>query len=318
MAKVFFSYSHKDEELRNRLQTALVMLQRQGKIETWHDRRITAGTEFEGEISTHLEEADVILLLVSPDFLASSYCYDIEMGRALERHHAGEARVIPVILRRCDWHQAPFSKLMATPPDGKPIRSYPDLDDAFQDVTDAIRRAVDMLGSEADAPASPRMLETAAERPPRTTGPRSSNLALPKRFSDVDRDRFLEECYVYVRSFFENSLEELKQRNPGIDTSFRKISEDNFSATIYRDGRELGRCWVRLGSAFGKGIAYSTSDSGNSMNEHLRVENDEYGLFLRSMGMSHNLGQQHDQKLTQEGGAEMLWGLLLNPLLHGR
>src|ERR1035437_2373407 len=134
MADVFFSYSHKDEALRDRLEVHLTMLKREGIIETWHDRRITAGDEFAGVIDARLESADLILLLVSADFLNSNYCFDVEMKRALERHAAGEARVIPIILRPCDWHSAPFGRLLAAPKDGKPIASWPDLDEAFVDV----------------------------------------------------------------------------------------------------------------------------------------------------------------------------------------
>lgn len=142
MATVFFSYCHKDEDLRDRLETHLAMLKKQGLIEAWHDRRIKAGDEFDHSISSQLNSADVILLLVSPDFLASSYCYDIEMARAMERHNAREARVIPVILRHCDWHGAPFGRLLASPKDGKPIRSWPDMDEAFLDVVKQIRAAL--------------------------------------------------------------------------------------------------------------------------------------------------------------------------------
>jgi hypothetical protein len=98
LARIFFSYSHKDEALRDRLDAHLSLMKHQGLIEGWHDRRITAGNDFAGNISDELERADIILLLVSADFIGSSYCMDIEMARALERHRAGEARVIPVIL----------------------------------------------------------------------------------------------------------------------------------------------------------------------------------------------------------------------------
>ena len=100
MAKVFFSYSHKNEDLRNELEIHLSILKRQGIIETWHDRRIDAGQEFSQEISEYLNEADIILLLVSPYFLASDYCYDVEMKRALEMHERKEAVLIPVILQQ--------------------------------------------------------------------------------------------------------------------------------------------------------------------------------------------------------------------------
>lgn len=131
MTSLFFSYSHRDEEYRDRLETSLAMLKRQGLIDTWHYLRIVAGEEFAGEIDAALERADVILLLVSPEFLASDYCYDIEMRRALERHHEGAARVIPLILRPCEWYDAPFGKLRPTPSDGKPVSRFADVDEAY-------------------------------------------------------------------------------------------------------------------------------------------------------------------------------------------
>ncbi|WP_312794540.1 toll/interleukin-1 receptor domain-containing protein [Tianweitania sp.] len=317
MAKVFFSYTHKDEELRDRLEVSLKMLQRQGLIETWHDRRIIVGDELDRAISDNLEAADVILLLVSPDFLASDYCYDVELARALERHRAGEAVVIPVILRHCDWHAAPFGKLLATPTDGKPIRAWADLDEAFQVVTVAIRKALEAKGSapQADPFRNVQRNVPPSAMPVRGAGPRSSNLAVSKRFSDRDRDQFLEEAYAYIERFFDNSLEELKMRHTDVDTSFRQISGNRFSAKIYRHGKEVSRCWVTLGEEMGKGISYSQSER-NGFNEQLRVDSDEQGLFLRSMGMSIVRTGGRDQKMTYEGGAELLWDMLISPLQY--
>jgi hypothetical protein len=143
--EVFISYSHKDEALREKLGTHLSLLRRQGVIDAWHDRRIGAGQEWAGAIDEHLNSAAVIILLISPDFLASDYCYDLEMTRALQRHDAGDARVIPVILRRADLEGAPFAKLQALPKDAKPVKSWTDEDEAFADVARGIREAVEGL-----------------------------------------------------------------------------------------------------------------------------------------------------------------------------
>jgi hypothetical protein len=105
--EVFISYSHKDELLWNELEKHLSILKRQKLILTWFDRKIGAGEEWKGQIDEHLDSAQVILLLISADFLASDYCYDIEMIHAMERHESGEARVIPIILRPVDWAGAP-------------------------------------------------------------------------------------------------------------------------------------------------------------------------------------------------------------------
>src|SRR5262249_33625189 len=121
--EVFYAYAHPDAALRTELDTHLSLLRRQGIIAGWHDRRITAGTEWAGAIDAHRQCAQIILLLVSADFLASDYCYDVELQHAMARHQAGEARVIPIILRAVEWENAPFGTLQALPQDGRPITS---------------------------------------------------------------------------------------------------------------------------------------------------------------------------------------------------
>jgi TIR domain len=118
------------------------------------------------EISEYLEKADIILLLVSADFLASDYCYDIEMQRALARHQRGDARIIPVILRPCEWQKAPFGNLLTTPTDGKPITKFENLDDAFLEVTRAIRKAADKL-RRSNLPSTPVPTGKSGRRMPR-------------------------------------------------------------------------------------------------------------------------------------------------------
>jgi len=144
---VFFSYSHKDEALRDELETHLKLLQRQGVILGWHDRRILPGSEWDHEIDHRLEQARIILLLVSADFMASDYCWDIEVERAMARHHAGEATVIPIVLRECDWTSAPFGKLQGLPKDVIPVVKHRDRDTAWADVARGIR-AVAERGNE--------------------------------------------------------------------------------------------------------------------------------------------------------------------------
>ncbi len=187
MISVFFSYSHKDEELRNELEIHLALLRRQGLISTWHDRRIGAGKDLDREISENLDGADLILLLVSPYFLASEYCYEVEMKRALERHNSGEARVIPIVLHPCDWHGAPFGHLRATPPDGKPISKFANVHEGFSAVAKDIRAAVEELrGGVAD---TPRVLEGSdSDRPRLTNEPRTSNLRVKKKFTSWSPD----------------------------------------------------------------------------------------------------------------------------------
>jgi hypothetical protein len=145
-AQLFYSYSHKDEKLRDQLETHLSTLKRENRISAWHDRRITAGTEWNGEIDEYLKNSSVILLLVTANFLASNYCHDVELRYAMEQHEKGNARVVPVILRPCDWKTTVFAKLQALPTDGRPVVSWKDRDDAFLNVVEGIRKALDEMG----------------------------------------------------------------------------------------------------------------------------------------------------------------------------
>jgi hypothetical protein len=325
MTRLFFSYSHRDEELRNELETHLAGLRRQGVIEAWHDRRIVAGSDVHDEISEHLENADIILLLVSPYFIASDYCFDVEMQRAMERHETGAARVIPVILHPSDWHDLPFGRLLATPTDGKPVSKFANQHDAFLDVTKAIRRAAEEMSS-AQGSAAQGATEGPSTRPSsnpvsRPTEPaihreiRSGNLRVKKQFTDHEKDQFLDDAFEYIANYFEGSLAELEERNPEIRTRFKRTDSNHFTAAIYADGNLASSCRIWMGGRyFSNAIAYSVSERGDdsSMNESLSVDDDGYTLFLRPMGMF--IRDPAEQKLTFEGGAESYWNKLIEPL----
>ena len=313
MTRLFLSYSHADEEYCDMLQKHLSALQHQGLIEPWHDRRIRAGDEFENVIDKQLNEADIILLLVSSDFIASRYCYEIEMKRALKRHHAGEARVVPVILRPCDWSDTPFGKLLAAPKNGKAVKLWPDIDEAFLDVVRYIKAALPRDNPPPSATdVAPAATLTSA---PIVEGPRSAKLTIRKSFTEADKDEFLDRTYTYIAVYFENSLQELQARNPDLTTRFRKIDETRFTAVVYRNGTAVSRCKITLGGMFGRSIGFSFNDqpSDNSLNENLSVDADEQHLYLKAMGMA-AYGATGDRNLTQEGAAELYWSLLMQVL----
>lgn len=140
--EVFYSYAHEDETLLDELVKHLKLLQRQGLISSWHDRRIEPGHDWADDIDLHSRSADIILLLVSADFISSEYCYGVEMKEALERHRRHEVIVIPIILRPVDWESAPFARIQALPRDGKAITTWPNRDEAFADVSRGIRNVV--------------------------------------------------------------------------------------------------------------------------------------------------------------------------------
>ena len=167
MIKVFVSYSHKDEDLRDALERHLALLKNEGTISIWYDRKILAGQEFAPAIDANSSDAQIILLLVSSDFLASSYCWGVEMKLAMRLHDSNAAKVIPVIIRACDWHSAPFGRILAVPKDGKPITSWPNMDEAFYDVAKQICSAAE----DVKRPASNSAVQPKASTPPSFSKP---------------------------------------------------------------------------------------------------------------------------------------------------
>ncbi len=157
--ELFCSYAHEDKRWLQKLETHLSLLKRQGLVSLWHDRLIAPGADWAKTLDAHLETASVILLLVSADFLASDYCYGVEMKRALERQEAGEAQVVPILVRPVDWKGAPFAHLQVLPIDAKPLASWRDEDRALADVAAGIRRVIEdvpLLAASAPRAALPR------------------------------------------------------------------------------------------------------------------------------------------------------------------
>jgi len=143
--ELFYSYSHKDEKFREELEKHLSILKKNAIIANWNFRKILAGSEWEAEIKSHLNSANIILLLISPDFMASDYCYDVEVVRAMERHKNGEALVVPVILRPILWESSPFSKLQVLPENTRPIIKWRNRDEAFLEVAKGIVKLINKV-----------------------------------------------------------------------------------------------------------------------------------------------------------------------------
>lgn len=322
---LFFSYTHVDEDLRNRLEVHLSALKRQGLISTWHDRRITAGSHVGNVIDANLDAAEVILLLVSPDFIASDYCYEREMARAIERHTRGDARVIPVILRPCDWHDLPFGKLLATPRDGKAITTWANPDEAFLDVERSIKAALKELPQRDKLTQMPSGIVSSARAPwpnavvDSLAGPRSSNLRIKKEFNDLDRDQFRQEGFEFIAKFFENSMQELANRNPAhrLDQRFQRVDATHFSAALYKDGQKVckGSVSISNGVMGRDSIEYVMDDNPrhNGMNEAVSVKADDQMLYFQLLGMQ-SYGRKDKEKLSAQGAAEVFWDLFIQPL----
>lgn len=330
MIRVFLSYSHVDENYRNELEKHLTALKYQGIIESWHDRRIAPGEDWADRIDDELRRADIILLLISSDFIASKYCYEIEMMEALARHGRGEAVAIPIILRPCDWTGLPFNKLQALPKDGKAVSKYPSLDDAFLEITQGLRDVAQRISEKAGIPekAQPSVSDTISSKAhreviaPEKGLPRSSNLAIKKLFTDHDRDSFVTDAFTYISRFFEGSLEEFRTRYPDVKTRFQELDPRSFEAAAYRNGDQICKCGIWLSDSFGsKGpfaiaFSYSGVSQRNSFNEIMSVKDNGNILGLEPIGMWYGHGAEK-KLLTFEGAAEYFWSMFFEPMQRG-
>jgi hypothetical protein len=157
----FCSYASKDETSQQQLRSAVAMLERQGLLRIWHFGELEPGVEWDAEIRRQLDESEIILLLVSRDFLASKYIWEKEVMRAMSRHDKRTARVIPILLKPCDWNHEPLEKLQALPQGLQPISQWKDPDEAWQNVVDGLRKVVTTLRGTQPRPSTSQ--PTAAE-----------------------------------------------------------------------------------------------------------------------------------------------------------
>lgn len=150
---IFLSYSHDDEDLMNLVRKHLVVYDRQALIRKWWDRKLTAGATLDESIRNELMDSDIILLFVSASFLASDYCYEVEMKQALAQHASGQSVVVPVILRSCQWRAAPMiGGLLALPEDARPITLWSDRDEAANNVAEGVMKIVADLQARGGSP----------------------------------------------------------------------------------------------------------------------------------------------------------------------
>jgi len=235
--------------------------------------------------------------------------------------------VIPVILRPCHWTGLPFGKLQAATKDAKPVEKYPSLDDTFLEITQNIEKVAKRINSSTAIPltATASPLDILKNQPEmiKSELPRSSNLAIPKTFTDHDKDSFVIDAFDFMAKYFKGSLEELKNRNPeSINFRFQRVDARSFEAAIYCYGKQVSQCGIWLGNFLGsKGIPsimylHSGLGQGNSFNESMSVKDNGNMLGLEPMGMGRFSGTEK-KPLTNEGAAEYYWSMFFEPMQRG-
>lgn len=310
MTTGFISYTHSDSELKEELVRHLAPLRREGLIDLWHDGMLCPGERLDPVVQAALAASDVVILLVSAGFIASEYCYEQEMLRAFARQRDGTTRVIPIILKPCQWKGVPIgygetlSEFVALPKDGKAVISWPDTDTAFDNAVGSIRDMLkanrsngsQALGGMAQIPAVP----------PQASQPASPTnlLGIAAKPTDLERDRFLRSGFTTTAALFEAKLAELKASDPRIDTDFERIDSRSFAASVYLDGKRVGQVSIWHGGDVWRNalcLSYdSATSSRNSMNDWLPVEDTPQGLVF---GASATMSRRRAQGPLDVGGA---------------
>lgn len=274
------------------------MLRRDGLISAWYDREIRPGSVIDDEVGAQLERCDLFLALVSPDFLASNYCFEREMGRAIERHEAGEMRIVPIIVEPCDWKSSPLVRFKAVPRDGKPITEWTNQNNALLDVVTELRRLSDVEQ------------QVAADASEASSAEASRKYRVKRNFDQLDKADFRREAFGVIKDYFEASIRELDAIE-GIKARFEVIDATSFGCMVlnrhYRD--EAACITVHSGSGqYSLGdVYYSFADHApaNTANGSFGVDADEYDLYLKDSGFG--LRQEPDRKLSADQAAELLW-----------
>lgn len=303
-ARLFISYSHADDALLERLHKHLAQLQRDGSLSGWYDRDIQAGSRLDEEIEGELSKADIFLACVSPDYIASNYCYDRELQNALERESEGNLAVVPVIFEPCEWLETPLQKFKAVPRDGKAVSEHTNPNVALLDVATELRKLAVSLTGAVETKAIP------AGYPLISAKDASSRYRIKREHDELHKRDFIEAAFNEIYKFFESSVSEISAV-PDIEARLTPVNGDRFSCTVINRGLRRGfeTLHVRRGGSWGAiDILYGEQYSTNTSNGGFSVDADEYQLHLRPSMF--NLSQM-DKRVTAREAAQMLWDDLL-------
>ncbi|MEZ5837291.1 MAG: toll/interleukin-1 receptor domain-containing protein [Geminicoccaceae bacterium] len=302
--RAFISYSHQDEDLKDRLVVHLAQMQRDGLIDTWHDRKILAGGKFADEIDIELDRFDLFIPLVSPDFIYSRYCYDIEMSRAIERSSNSDVYIVPIILEPSDWHSTPLGQFNALPRDGKPVSEWTNKNTALHEVVRSLRELV-----------STSDFATSSNNQHRNKAIQTSKKYRLKRdFDHVDKEDFKNESYALIHRYFQDAVEEIDTID-NISSRMTDISPFSFTCTIINRSWQRGIAHITVHKSTGNtgfgDIYYSNSENASegAANGMFSISHNEHDMFFSPDMLRH--GGSKDGQLSARDVAEQLWNELL-------
>ncbi len=289
--KVFFSYAREDSELREQLHRHLAVLRREGSIEAWYDGELLPGQPWRPEILAQLEESQVIVMLVSSDFLASDFCTSVEMERALERSRRREGIALPVIARACDWKHTALGELLALPADGLAVTLWSNRDEAWLDTVGGVRKVIEAMRKEKEE-ASQAWSGVAREN--------SRTEEMRKRLDDKAQDILARESELLSRESrlklefdtIEEGRAALKAREEELAGRERTLASEN--ERVERERAALGAVEQRL-----KALESELEEKRDALDEHASAL-EKRAAELREKEAKHNEALESLEKRAVE------------------
>jgi hypothetical protein len=304
MSNLFISYSHVDTNVLDRLHTHMAILKQEGKVSAWFDREILPGGDLDFSINEKLIAADIFIAIVSPDYLHSKYCYQIEFKAALSRMEAGELVIVPIIAEPCDWQASPFGKMKAIPTDGKAISDWVNKNTAYLNIIQELRRLLEAQGlvnKTSLLPHSPSIIEKAKK-----------DYKVKQDFTEVDIIDFRQKTFEVIRRYFEDAIKEI---NTIADIQARMLDSEKKSFTCLISNRRKadskGYLTVQISteSLFGRSdLNYSFSDKPSpnviEMENVFTIERTDYELIWTQRNI---YGSSSIKTFNENEMAEILW-----------
>ena len=305
--KAFISYSHKDESYLEKLKTALAQIRRQGILQDWTDYKIEAGARFNDKIKKELNESELFIALVSPDYIASNYCYEKEFQQAKQLEEQNKIKIIPIICRPCDWKNSPFAEFKALPKEGRPISDWQNEDSSFFNITEMLRSLIQQ-----PTYSTPSVVMPGQETARKFKG----SYKVRKEFDIVQKSNFVDKTFEDVKCFFKDYLEELAISE---NVTYKILSDTNKSFKCFLVNRDMGiaqcECLFQINENrvnphyfnFNEGDLNAIFVKENREESiSFILNNDEYEMFFssRSMGFSN---RNDEKKYDSKSIANEVW-----------
>jgi hypothetical protein len=298
--KAFISYSHNDTAMLDMLHKHLAQLRREGLINTWEDRAIDAGGVLDQQISSALTKSTLFLALLSPDYIASNYCYEKEFQTALQLQETGKLIIVPIVIEPCDWLSTPFNKFKAIPKDGKAITTWENKNTAFLDVTQNIRR----------------LIKASEEIPIRSqtdlTG-MSRNYRVKKDFDTIDKLEFVQASFSELKDMLHRYMGEIDRLD---NIKVRVLQEDNknFKALLVNRNKTSTESELLISidansnsmSGFFRSNEHQinyTINGGNQSQKGYKLSFDEFQLFWEK----NSFYSSGNEKFSSKDIADTIW-----------